>query len=293
AWQLGIGGQSLEELTSPDFAYHDTDGWYVNLMDIVAQAVQAAANVGCRYEVATLVWCQGAGGPADYTLYKTRFGEFVDKVQEDIVAETGQKMKPTIIVIQPPGYVSDNLKALVDICAERGDVVLGAVGWGYPRIDNIHFNDEGCIQLGEVLGIVRSHIDAGRPWSAPYLRDVTRSGTTITANVGGPFPIVVDEGIDAIMHYIPDGLGGTEPVPNYGFEYTGANITDVLVEPHRVTITLDADASGTLNFSRSSTDYGDTNGNGNRGTIRADAIWPPLFASDDLRLWMASDYWDL
>ncbi|CAN0595933.1 unnamed protein product, partial [Laminaria digitata] len=151
---------------------------------------------------------------------------------------------------------------------ERGDVVLGAVGWVYPRIDSIHFDAEGCIQLGEILGIARSHIDQGRPWSAPYLRDVTRSGTTITANVGGPLPIVVDESIDAIMHYIPDGLGGTEPVPNHGFEYTGANITDVVVEPSRVTITLDADASGTLNFARSSTDHGDTNGNGNRGTIR-------------------------
>ena len=292
-FQLGIGGQSLNALTSPDFAYHTGETWYENLLLTVTRATAVAAKFGCQFELSTVVWIQGAGGPAGYTQYRDRFTEFVDVLQEDVLTETGQQKPPTVLVIQPPSG-ADNIQSQADVAAGRGDVVLAVAGWGYQKIDGLHFDAEGCIQIGELLGIARQHIDEGRPWSAPYLRNVTRSGTTITAYVGGPFPVLADTTTDLPANQIPDTLGTSyTPVPNLGFTYSGANITSVTVEPFKVTIELDADAAGTLAFAFNNNGNNTDDQGPHRGCLRADATWASVWASDDLRLWMANGYWEL
>lgn len=287
------GGRSLAQLMpSDDPDYTGTSAAYTNLIAAVTEFVTHATSLGLSAEIATVSWCQGAADSGTaYATYKTLFERLISEIQTDIQAATGQTSGPTILIVQPPGTdTSGNwpcLQAQVDVAAERDDVVLVCAGWAIPQHDTTHFDTEGAVQVGELMASAAEAVAIGQPWSDPYLRDVTRNGTTITAYVGGPHGVLVDETVATTNHQVSSAY-----VANYGFEYSGANITAVVVEPRKITITLDADASGTLAYAYHATSRGD-GASVNRGTIRADYRAKSAFVDRGNNLWLASGYWSL
>ena len=291
--QEGQGGRTIQALLPPDDPDYAVGGnGYINLIACVTDAVSIAATLGLKFEVGTVTWVQGlANGGTTVAAYTTLFNTLIDHIQTDIMAETGQDYPPQILVVQPPGTETTGAvppyQAQVEVAAARPDVTLACAAWAIEQHDETHFSPEGCVQLGEILALAAEAVAIGQPWGAPYLRNVTRSGTTITAYVGGPHGVVVDTSVATVNHQVSGS-----PVANYGFEYSGASITAVTVEPRKITITLDADASGTLAFAYHDGDRGDTY-NANRGTIRADWKAKSAFLDRDLALWMASGFWAL
>lgn len=290
ALQLGTGGRTLEQLAASDMPFYVTDSAtpYAYFLDAVTNAVSLADAIGCRFEVATLTWCQGAanGGTA-YATYKSRLADLFDRLNADIKAATSQRKNVTFLILQPPGQDWQNLQAQVDLANERADTVLAVAGWSLPQHDSIHFSTAGAIMGGEILAAAANAVAMGQPWSAPYIRDVTRSGTTITGYFGGGHAVRVDETVNTARHYVSGS-----PVANFGFEYSGANITAVSVTPIGFTITLDAAAAGTLGYAWSGATRPD-GGSANRGALRADWIGQPVYTTEPLRLWVASGYWVL
>jgi len=287
------GSQSLANLMpSDDVDYAGTSQAYANLIAAVTELVTHATAMEMTAEVATVTWCHGASDTGTaYATYKTRFSRLIDEIQTDVQAATGQTSGPTILIVQAPGGATSgnwpNLQAQVDLAGERSDVVLAGTGWAIPQHDTIHFDDEGTVQVGEIAAMAAEAVVLGQYWSAPFLRNVTRSGTTITAEVGGPHAIMIDETIATDRHQVSSSY-----VDDYGFEYSGANITAVAVEPRKITITIDADAGGTLGYAYHGSSRGDSK-SVNRGTLRAEWKAKSAFVDRDLSLWLASGYWTL
>ncbi|WP_300440400.1 hypothetical protein [uncultured Mameliella sp.] len=293
--QEGQGGQKVENLLpSDDPSYVGTSQAYANLIGAVTDAVSISAGIGMLFEVPVVAWCQGAADAGlSVAAYTAIFETLIGHIQTDIMAETGQEYPPQILIVQPPGSDTSGewpcLQAQVEIAASRSDVTLVCSGWAIPQHDGIHFEAEGCVQVGELVALSAEAVALGQPWSAPYLRDVTRSGTTITAYVGGPHGVMVDETIATDRHYVSGS-----PVADYGFEWAGTSgsISSVTVEPRKIIIELDTDEAGTLGFAY----HGSSRGDGksvNRGTIRADWKAKSAFLDRDLTLWLASGFWDL
>lgn len=120
-----------------------------------------------------------------------------------------------------------------------------------PHRDFAHLTDAGYALMGEMDGKVRKEIAAGTDWKPLHWTNVSRSTTTITVTYDVP---VGNLQFDTTMVSDPG---------DYGFAYSGANITDVSITgAAEVTITIDADAGGTLTYAHNdpTNDPGPTTG---------------------------------
>ena len=106
----------------------------------------------------------------------------------------------------------------------------------FEQVDTVHFTPLSHAVIGEYNGKLRRALRAGSAVSWMIPTSIIRTTTTITITFG-----------NAVGDLVLD----TDTIPasaDSGFEYSGANITDVSVSGNEVTITIDADAGGTLSY---------------------------------------------
>ena len=142
-----------------------------------------------------------------------------------------------------PATPGDVAKAQMASARTDADIYLNGPTYMFPRIDSVHCDAKGYDLMAERAALVMHEVVIldNESWEPCWHTDIVREGTTITVTVNVPNgALVVDE--DSIS-----------PIASYGFTYTGADITDVAVGSTvsgscDITITLDADAAGTLAY---------------------------------------------
>lgn len=150
---------------------------------------------------------------------------------------------------------------------------------------DVHFTQRMYRVYGEHLGrVAQSIIDTG-DWNPCHITGVSRSGTSITVTV-----------------HVPEGSLTTDTtlvsgIANSGFTYSGASITNVSVGTTTanecdITITIDADAGGTLSYAYENGTSG-SNGPtaGARGNIRDSSTLTADYDSTPLYNWLCNDQW--
>jgi hypothetical protein len=141
-----------------------------------------------------------------------------------------------------PGNPAEAISELVD---ERSDIVVIGPRYHYPVIDNVHSDATGYDLMGETEAYVVHQVEIeGNTWKPLRITNVSRSGTTITVTV--ETPPSESGSVYAERKWITAAT-------NDGFEYDGANITNVSIGTTTanscdITITIDADTGGTLYY---------------------------------------------
>ncbi|MFH5773611.1 hypothetical protein ACHFJ0_05115 [Paracoccus sp. NGMCC 1.201697] len=299
-------GYSLAKLAPPDFSWYDssiTDRPYLNWLRAVQGFNDMATAQGQPFELAVIPFIQGQADKATpYATYKAHLIELTERMQADAMAITGQLRKPQILIYQCPSDMTDGqwelLQAQVDLCHERDDYTLCGAGWAEEQHDQTHFVSERCVCIGECYDIGFDAYLRGVPYSAPYIKRVVRTGTSIRFEIGGDYPVRNETGIVTKRFYLSDL---TTPVPFFGFEYSGATITAATLDADGWggTITLNADAPGRLWFAghngsrKLSPSDPDANESTNRATLIADVEIPAVYATERLTLGLASGFWDI
>lgn len=184
--------------------------------------------------------------------------------------------------------------AVAAIDMHRLDTGIVCAGPTYPEEfaaqGEVHMSSNGYRNYGEKLGRVVDAINRGNTWNPCHITNATRTGTTITLDVHVPVaPLTTDTTL-------------VSTVANSGFTYTGANISSVVISDNGtsdnagvITITIDADAGGSLGYAYGNADIDIRSGpvNGPRGNIRDSESAVTFNDSSNLHNWLCTDYWTL
>lgn len=147
--------------------------------------------------------------------------------------------------------------------------------------DGAHRNSLGHRLWGELCGYVIQQLLAGVEWEPLHIESVSRTGTTITVTCagGGASGLSIDTTTIA-------------STASQGFTYSGANITDVSVSGLDITITIDADAGGTLAYAIPAAGAIGSPTSGCKGNIRSDAsLFTANHDSSEVYAWLCHDEW--
>lgn len=293
----GVPGASIGRLSENPTSEGEAVFGFDNLVAAIGAHVAAAEARHLKPTIPYVVWCQGAGDARrGYKYYRETLTTLMDRISSLIVQYTGQATPPVFLILQPPGRARGGdwkcLQVLVDMGFERDDCVLATTGWAFEQYDRVHFSGKGAVMAGELLHLVAQGLEAGDWVSAPFLMNYRREGAVITAQVGGPHDIIIDESLQSPRHWV-----GDNPVPNYGFTAYGAEIEQVLVEPRKVTVKIDrADGPVKIGYAwhegyeRALAAGTDKNQSANRGTLRADWSAEPVYGDAPLFQWLASGF---
>lgn len=125
---------------------------------------------------------------------------------------------------------------MYELARDEAGFYLSCPKYTFEMIDTVHFTPAAQALIGEYHGKLRRQLRAGTATSPMVPTAIARAGTAITLTFG-----------NAVGDLVLD----TATLPaaaDMGFEYDGAAITDVAVAGNTVTLTLAADAAGTLRY---------------------------------------------
>jgi len=210
AWAIG-----KTQLNGPDPLFGGAPFNYLNLMAAVDGLVAAAAAHGRTAEVRTIKFCQGEGGlysvgggagyvwlagaaptPLTETAYGAELERLLDRVVTDVMAKTGQTIRPLVLIMQTATSREQTAVdfipplAHLELCRRRPrDYWLVGTMRGIPlRTDSdVHPDDEGRFQAAGVWA--RAVMEADAWW------DAQKRGATVPAwqapmlDVGGAYRV--------------------------------------------------------------------------------------------------------
>lgn len=171
-------------------------------------------------------------------------------------------------------------------------VCVGPSYWhdNFDGADDVHLSATGYRVTGEMFGKAYKRILDGGTWDPCHITNTpSRVGTTITIPVKVPVaPLVFDESM-------------VSAAPNKGFTYSGASITNVAITDTgesgtgEITITIDTDAPGTLEYAltNQSVDIRVGATLGPRGNVRDSDPTVASYNSTPLYNWLCADEWVL
>lgn len=259
----GKGGESINQLiksASPDTAEipSATQNYYRNFLDHVTKAKDLATAAGKTYVVAAISWMQGEADTAmGKTTYKGLLNTLINDMQADVMAITGQAIKPHVIVYQQGSGLASGTRgpalAQWELSVERPDVWLGTpLYFLEPAADGIHAVNTSYHYIGRAYARVLKSILVDRlkplqlnPKGATLSGSVLRLRMDVpmlplvfdTATLGAVqdrgFRVVSDAGVATISTITIEGadivitLSGTAPTTNvklrYGLDYAPAS----------------------------------------------------------------------
>lgn len=154
AQSFGIGGKKIQQLSKGD-----SGGLYEsNFMAGLANAKAAVENQQKTMVCPFIVYLQGESDLNDTTKddYKRMFEQLVNDMQDDVVATTGQKIKPIIITYTPGNVVfkskfNEIQQAILDISNERDDVYCVGPYYYMPTVAVGHLTPDGRRWLAEMI----------------------------------------------------------------------------------------------------------------------------------------------
>ena len=260
-----------------------------NLMLGFQQAKAAADADGIPLVIPA---CWFDHGESETTLNEAQYIAVLDDVVVKLQSHGRFYVKdlslPTIPIIvkqlaHPDLGGADNSEGLmlasVNASVSNPNIYCAGPDYWTPKEDGLHRSSLGHRLYGELVGQVILNILNGQGWEPTRVDTINRTGTTITITCVSPDSALV---IDTTT--ITDAVDA-------GFQYTGANITDVSVNGLTITITLDADAAGTLRYAMQG-GFG-TPVSGSRGNIRGDTGFIANHDSSTIHHWLCAGKWDL
>lgn len=238
----GHGGWSIDKL-KPGYIDPDTAGatvnWYQNFLDHVTKQRAISIAAGKAYVCAAIPWMQlEADAGQTKAWYKTRATTLFARLQADVIAITGQTVKPHIICYQPPYGVTSGAGphlALLELAQENVDIHICPMD-GLPYAgDGTHITNIGYLRFGHRLARLLKDlvVDGVRPvWISPKSAVVQGNYVRVKFSVPVP-PLVID-------------VSSLASTTGMGFKVTSAtvspNVIDVTVE-NGDTIVLQLDAA--------------------------------------------------
>ena len=157
----------------------------------------------------------------------------------------------------------------------------------FTDVNDVHLDSEGYLLRGEEYGLsIKNGINPC------IITGVSRTGTNIDVTVNVPnAPLVIDTN------------NVTEPsTGNYGFEYSGANITSVTITDDGtgdntaiIRIVIDSAVGGNLSYAYQNGEIDLRNGPtvGPRGNFRDSSPHVRVYDSSNIYFWLASDQWSV
>lgn len=235
---------------------------YTNLMAIAAAAKRETARYGRDLRVSMLTYIQGesygtygGGTPSEVQAgYAADLNTLIDDVLPDLATQTGQSTPPVMLLLQinsqdaqSPGYTGVEL-AQRDVAVSRADTFLAGPMYPYPMANenpgtgaNIHINNIGRMQMGEMIAVAQASVRATGDWSPLAISSITRSGAVLTVTYSPPTGFSsLALGWDAVVPNVSDGNRGFQAFRSSNG--AGLTISSVAITgPWTVQITLSAD----------------------------------------------------
>lgn len=293
---MGRGAYTVTQLSRGN-----TTGFphYSNNYAGMLNAYELAVAAGYDFALGPMIWKQGEAD-AQAATTKADYKTYLQALRSDLersaplatLTATG-----TFKLITDQISLSNSAYAPIAVAVielHRADIGVHVLGPGYApaytytaEASPVHLTGTGYRNVGEHYGIAIQSILDGNGWNPCYITNVTRTTTTITVTVHVPSGDLVAD--TTLVAALGDGF--------YGFAYSGANITDVSIGSTAanscdITITIDADAGGTLSYAYNN---GTANNNGAtsgaRGNIRDSASSTTNFDGTTLHNWLCIDQW--
>lgn len=241
---FGKGAQSIAAISQGTIPYQ-------NGLTIHRRAASLASQYGLTYDPVGIGFTHGEEDidlGTTLAAYQSALEQLAADIDTDWQALHAKDTPYCLLVDQVAagsGGSTDDI-CLAQNAAADGTANIYMTGPQYhlELIDLVH----GVALAYDLLGERKSHIAYkianGESWEPCKVLSGSRSGTTITLSIHVPNDSLM---LDTIS---------IASAPNSGFTYTGANITNVVVGATAsnlcdITITIDADAGGTLEYAMS------------------------------------------
>lgn len=188
---------------------------YQDLMNEVRRAAASAKLYKRTFVVRGIVWIQGETVSANYG---ATLEQLADDLATDIVAITGQKVRPELMIQQinlpdaQPSVTGVELDQLALARRRQGSgiTMVGPMYQGrFGAGDLMHVSDLGKMMLADVAGLVFDRIRRGVPFTPLWPVAVSRNGAVIDIKFNVP-----GNGLALDTDWLPNDIA------NYGFAYT-------------------------------------------------------------------------
>ena len=258
---IGRGAQTISNLSLGSF-------YFTDLMIALNRSKKRVDESGEEFAWPIHWWAQGEAdtvAQTDYATYKSSLLQYYNDLVDFGNAQLNGTYSPSFVTYQVGNpYVSSGVSnygpqdALLDFGLEQSFAFCVGPQYYLDYEDTAHLTSLNYRIFGEQMGKVINRILDGDDWKPLYWTNVSRTGTTITITYNVP------SGSLAIDTTIVSDPG------DYGFEYSGANITNVsIASANTIEITIDASAGGTLDYARTATNTNNIGRTfGPRGNIR-------------------------
>ena len=242
---FGRGGTGIADLDAGSQSF-------LNGIAGITAAYNLAADYGLDFNYVGTCWTHGhSDRNLDYATYLSFLIALKDELTTEINTVTGGDGTYPFVMFQlcaggtaATGSGSEpNTPALAVLEAADTEADMFVIGptYQFATVDGTHGDAVSYDMMGEMASYVMKKVKRGTWGKACEITGVSRAGTTITVTVNVPEgDLVIDETT------LPSAT-------DYGFTYSGANITNVSVGTTSggscdVTVTIDADAGGVLNY---------------------------------------------
>lgn len=295
----GRGAYRAERLSRYALGSIPDQNHFANTYEAMKSGSILAAAGNYRYHLGPIVFKQGEADASNNTS-RTAWKAEVKGILDDLIIHakhaahidaTGLNMLIDQLAFTTNGQGYEEIAvAAIELHRENSGVLC--MGPTYPETfatsTAVHMPSNTYRNYGEKIGLIIEKLLNGETWNPCHITGVSRSGTALTVNVHVPVPpIAIDTTLVAL-------------VADNGFAYSGANITDVSVTDDGtgdnngvITITLDADAAGTLHYAYDNSDINGRTGplQGARGNIRDSHAAVTLNDGAPLYNWLCNDEW--
>lgn len=242
---FGQGGTAIADLGTGSQSF-------LNGVAGITAAYNLAADYGLNFNYTGTCWTHGHNDRnSDYATYLSLLISLKNDLKTEINTITGGDGTYPFVMFQlcaggtaatgSGSEPSTPALAVLEAADTEADMFVIGPTYQYATVDGTHGDAVSYDMMGELAAYVMKRADEGDWNKACEVTNVSRTGTTITVTVNVPEgDLIVDETT------LPSAT-------NYGFTYSGANITNVSVGTTSggtcdVTITIDADAGGVLSY---------------------------------------------
>lgn len=242
---IARGAQRIDQLSLGTF-------YFTDLIVSIGEAKKRIEEAGGTFDWPVHWWAQGEADVVDetsYADYRASLLQYFSDLKTFANAQLDGSYSPKFFTYQISNpFVSgkpDNwgpADALLDVGLNVTDMYCVGPWYWLTYADTAHLTSAYYRIGGELIGKVINKVLNGEDWKPLHWTNVSRVGTTITITYDVPVgPLALDTTL-------------VSDPGDYGFEYSGANITDVsLSGADQVVITIDADSGGTLGYARTQT----------------------------------------
>ncbi|CAB3676050.1 hypothetical protein LMG26690_01331 [Achromobacter animicus] len=190
SWSTAKGGASLGNRSPGTIPYENT-------LTALDRSVAIAEALGASYSVKAIATVEGEADAGNTAYAENLIDVYAGSLTTAILARTGQKHLPPILMAQPSSFFAsvDGAMGIYNVCKQHPRFHLVCAGYHLPYSDDLlHYSSRGNVKLGEYFAKALNYVrlvGSWRPLMPKMIRWDGEKGIDVWFHVPQP-PIVHD-----------------------------------------------------------------------------------------------------